>query len=175
MQLMSVRSLSTLFLILLGFTACLHAQSPSSSPQTTTEISYDEILKRLQSHNQKSTLEINEELIDAVHKQDIWFVLTEDLKKELISAGANKELIEAIDNALPKATRDEVLEIQRLWKIVVDNYYWVYPERTLKAINAGKEFLSKFSDEPHEKEYVDWLRKTLPKLEKRLHDSQRID
>jgi hypothetical protein len=162
MQLMSVRSLSTLFLILLGFTACLHAQSQSSSPQKTTEISYDEILKRLQLRDQKSTLEINNELIDAVHKQGIWFVLTKDLKKELVSAGASKGLIQAIDNALSKATRQKILEILRLWTIILENHSLHNDAGTARFIEAGKEFLNKFSDEPRVKEQVEWLRKELP-------------
>ena len=132
-----------------------------------------EILQSLQSSvgNNKAAESTSGYLIDEVRTRGVDFALYEALAKEIKKFGGSDDLLAVIDASIPSERKPRLREVARLDKIIRDNYY---RNSTLRmAIDAGKEFLEKYPDEPGYCEMIEWIRSQMPNWKRRIEHWER--
>ena len=119
----------------------------------------------------KSDKQVANEIAAEIRRRTVEFIITLEEEKALRKIGANDELIDAIRNGIPEEKREHVLKLEEMTRVYVrftDNYYKKTIPEIRIAIEAGKEFIRLYGDDPEVKEQVDYLRSTIPKLEKMI-------
>ena len=128
--------------------------------------SFDEILTKLTSasNDEKSLKVINEQLTKDVQKRKVDFILSSEKEKYLQEIGASELLIKSLNKNLSKEKEDLVNEQEILYKKFTDNYDAKNLEQLKIAVEAGKEFVRRYSDDESVREIIDYLVKTIPIL-----------
>jgi len=170
-----------LWFALVAFTG-LPGLGQSVQPKTEKEkpVELQEILSKLTftSRINHSFEKLNKQLAVAVQKRGVSFILSDEDKRAIKKAGGNDELIKAIDAApnlnpvfgaglSPEESR-LLNEQNRLYQIITTNYRSHDPEILQKVIDAAKEFLRRFGDDPRAKPQVDWMRPKIPIWENQM-------
>ena len=166
-------------ILLLVFYTFGQVQTTKSNKERPVEL--QEILSKLTftSRINHSFEELNKELVSAVQKRGVNFVIMDKDRQAIRKAGGNDELIKTVD-AAPKpkimlATSSLspgdvrlIDEENRLYNIILMNYKASDRVRLQKAIDAAKEFLRRFGDDPGAKTQVDWIKPKILIWEGRL-------
>ena len=149
------------------------AQEKDKSKLEERPIHYQDIQAMLvfRSRIKKSDKQVANEIAAEIRRRTVEFIITLEEEKALRKIGANDELIDAIRNGIPEEKREHVLKLEEMTRVYVrftDNYYKKTIPEIRIAIEAGKEFIRLYGDDPEVKEQVDYLRSTIPKLEKMI-------
>jgi hypothetical protein len=115
----------------------------------------------------KSTEEINQQLIEEIQKRKVNFILSSEDENSLKKAGASNSLIKAIRGNLPNEFKEKltlVAEQQVLYKKFTDNYNGTLEQKKI-ALVAAKEFVKRYSDDESVKEIIDYFVKIIPSFE----------
>ena len=163
-------NLSVYLLLCLG-TLVVSAQEKAKVDEKPMD--YQAIRMKLvfRSRIRESDAEISKKIAVEIRKRTVRFIIVPEEEKALRKIGANDELIDAIKNGLPEEDREHIRrldEMSRLYLKFTDNYYKKTIPEIRIAIEAGKEFIRLYGDDPEFKEQVDYLRSTIPKLEKMI-------
>ena len=160
----TIKAVATLiFLLIFGGIQQTHGQ------ENQNYFDFEEILTKLNSasNNEKSLGEINAQLIKDIQKRKVDFILTSEDKKSLKKAGGSKLLIKSLSENVFKKEQDLINQRQSLYKKFTDNYASKNPDQLKIAIEAGKEFVKRYTGEVDQL-IIDYLVKTIPILEKSL-------
>ncbi len=116
----------------------------------------------------ESNEEINGKLIAEINIRKVDFILTSEDEEVLKKAGGSDLLIKAIRGNLPKEVETKLIRIEEqkiLYTKFTDNYNGTVEKKKI-AIEAGKEFIKRYSDDRSVKEIIDYLVINVPQLEK---------
>ena len=163
---MQYRTLLRLFLLLNVFAALNFAQPKPEGPVTLAEVR--SMLTRAEDSD-KLVASTNRELIAAIEERGVDFVLTPEEEWALQLREASDELIEAIRSAVNPAERAFRLRVAKqegLYLAFAQNFS--RPDLTAKntALNAGREFIAEYSDDPNVAQIVTFIQRQLPSLER---------
>jgi len=151
-------------------------QNSQARTDKNVPLELQEILSKLTftSRINHSFEELNEQLVVAVRNRGVNFIVSDENRQAIRKAGGNDALIKAIDIAPKPKMKAEISpgispeesrrldEENRLYQIVLKNFRSRDPETLQKAIDAAKEFLRRFGDDPRAKPQVDWMRPKIP-------------
>ena len=112
----------------------------------------------------KSVGEINTWLIEQIQKRKVDFSLRPEEEKSLKRIGASDSLIKAIRENFSK----ELQEKTNLYKKFTDNYNGKTTEQKKIALDAAKEFIEKYADDEESKDIIEYLKKFIPYMEKKI-------
>jgi len=157
------------FLLLVGLS--IGAQTAAPTRQITSTLYYRDLEMMFTTQrkpDKRNTAKTNAALIDAVKARHLFIYLTGEERKALKGLGASKELFRSINEVIPEAEQSKVLDMNRLYMIVIDNYKSTDVKGLTLSINAAKEFLAKYGSEETVKPNVEWLRRNLPIWQLRL-------
>lgn len=108
--------------------------------------------------------EANRLLIKQIQERGVNFKLELEEEKSFRKIGASDLLIKAIRENFSKEFQYQI----DLYKKFTDNYAGKTIEQKKIAIDAGKEFIEKFGDEEDNKDIIEYLKKVIPELERRI-------
>jgi hypothetical protein len=118
----------------------------------------------------------NQELILAIKARGVNFALSEAEEWALGLEEASDELIQTIREALTSEERERLLKVREqegLYYTFVNNYAQADVNSKLAAIEAGKEFVRRFRNDPNVAEIVAYLQRAVPALERSVRFTQR--
>ncbi len=156
--------------LLLSLLAATHifAQKDDENPVTIQQIRWalnhtPEVPEQIQKTNQ--------ELIEAVRRRGVNFVLSAEEEWALSLRNASDELVETIRTATPAEERGRLLMIREqkgLYDTFVNNYSRNDVSSKRIAVDAGKEFVRRYSNDANVAEIVAFLKRAVPALERML-------
>lgn len=163
---MQYRTLLRLFLLLNVFAVLSFAQPKPEGPVTLAEVR--SMLTRAE-ESDKLIASTNRELIAAIEDRGVDFVLTPEEEWALQLREASDELIGAIRSAVNPVEREYRLMVAKqesLYLAFAQNFS--RPDLTAKstALNAGREFIAEYSDDPNVAQIITFMRRQLPSLER---------
>ena len=163
---MQYRTLLRLFLLLNVFVVLSFAQPKPEGPVTLAEVR--SMLTRAE-ESDKLIASTNRELIAAIEDRGVDFVLTPEEEWALQLREASDELIGAIRSAVNPVEREYRLMVAKqesLYLAFAQNFS--RPDLTAKstALNAGREFIAEYSDDPNVAQIITFMRRQLPSLER---------
>lgn len=149
------------FIFISGCQICFGQEKPNY-------VTFDEVLNKLtfSSKVDKLISEINQKLIEQILERKVDFILTEENEIKLKKAGANKLLFEAINkHILEDVKKKRLLEQERT--VAYEKFFIISEGESIKSkIEAAREFLEKYSDDPEVKEVIEYLKEYLARNEK---------
>ena len=162
-----------LFLLLSVFAGLIFAQAKPEGPVTQAELR--SILSRAEESGELIG-PTNRELIAAIEERGVDFVLTPEEEWALQLREASDELIEAIRAAVNPVEREYRLKVAKqesLYLAFAQNFS--RNELTAKntALNAGREFIAEYSDDPNVAQIITFMRRQLPSLERTVQALER--
>lgn len=172
---MLYRKLLHLFLLLAAVGVTAQAQPDPESPVTLSEIR--SILTRAE-RTAGLVERTNKELIAAIERRGVDFVLTPEEEWVLRLREASDELIAAIRNAIDPAEREFRLNVRRqqdLYNAFATNYNRSDLAGRQTALNAAREFVGTYADDPNVAEIVTFMKRNLPRLEQSVAILQQRD
>lgn len=126
---------------------------------------FSDILSKYTARRTSSPEPVNKVLIREIPKRKIMFVLNEMNEKTLRDAGANDSIIKLIrENVLPEA-----VEANALYEKYLNNYQSNDIESLEAALEAAKEFVSKFEKNEPFTEQVKYFKDAISTLEKAVN------
>lgn len=152
-----------------GFFVFLIGQQKVNAQQEK-HLSFNDVISKLTftSRINKTTQEINEQLISDIQKRGVNFILDSDDEESLKKAGANDSLIRTIKKNLPKEIKEKLVSVKEkesLYKKFTDNYAGTLEQKKI-ALEAAKEFVKRYSNDEDIKVLIDYFVKAIPQLEK---------
>ena len=162
-----------LFLLLIVTAAAAHAQLKANGPVTLAELR--SILSRAE-RSQELIAPTNRELIAAIEARGVDFVLTPEEEWALRLREASDELIETLRSAVDPAEREYRLRVQRqqnLYDTFARNFNSTDLSGKNAALNAARDFVAEYADDPNVTQIVTYMRRTLPSLERSVQIMQR--
>lgn len=165
----------SLFVVVIGFCSCAVLAQDKEKVSPETPLTYKAIRQKLifRSRVRETDAEISRKVLTEVARRKVDFVLTPEEADSLKAIGASKELIEAIKSSVPKERLVEIErlnEMTRLYNLYTDNFYKKTEKELKIAIEAGKEFIRRYKNDPEVKTQVDYLKSNIPILCKWLYD-----
>lgn len=159
-----------LFLLTLCFAAAVIAQQ---GPVTKSEIfsalenakSSDELLQQT-----------NEKLIEEIEERGLDFLLTPEEEWQLEMRDASEELIGVIRGAIDPAERAFRLKVrkqQRLYLSFATNFNSRDLEGRQAALDAAREFISLYENDPHVAEIVTFMQRNVPRMQRTVSMMER--
>lgn len=170
---MLYRALLRLFLLLSVFAGLTFAQAKSEGPVTLAELR--SILSRAEESDELIE-PTNRELIAAIEERGVDFVLTPEEEWALQLREASDELIEAIRDAVNPDEREYRLKVakqQNLYLAFAQNFSRGDLSAKSTALNAGREFIAEYSDDPNVAQIVTFMRRQMPSLERSVEALER--
>ncbi|MFZ1699483.1 MAG: hypothetical protein WBO10_10505 [Pyrinomonadaceae bacterium] len=113
--------------------------------------------------------EANETLIDEIHHRGVSFVLTPEEEWAFQLLEASTDLIEAIREAVPAEQREAMIKAtqqRRLYDAFATNYRLNDLNSRRTALDAGKEFVKLFRNDPSVKDAVSFINRYIPNLQR---------
>ena len=160
------RVTQSLFLLLVVAAAAASAQMLQKGPVTLAE------LRGILTRAERSEALIgptNRDLIAAIEEPGVDFVLTPEEEWALQLREASDELIAALRSAVDPAERETRLRANRqqsLYNAFVRNLNSSDLTSKTTALNAGRDFIGEFADDPNVAQIVAYIRRQLPMLER---------
>lgn len=145
----------------------------ANGPVTSDEVST--ILSR-SPQTPEAIEKTNRELIAAIESRSVDFALTKEQEWSLKLLEASDELIEAIRTALTPEEREwklKIAEQERLYYAFANNYKINQIESRREALEAGKEFIRRFSDDEWVGDIVIYMKRAIPQLERSIRFLER--
>ena len=170
---MLYRALLRFFLLLAVLAAAAYAQAKPEGPVTLAE------LRLILSRAEKSPELIaptNRELVAAVEERGVDFVLTPEEEWALQLREASDELIEALRSAVDPVEREYRLKVNRqqsLYLAFAQNFSSNDLTAKSTALNAGREFVTQYADDPNVAQIVTFMRRQMPFLERSVQALER--
>ena len=171
---MLYRTLLHFFLLLnVAAAAAAYAQPKPDGPVTLAELR--SILSRAE-ESKELIGPTNRELIAAVQERGVDFVLTPEEEWALRLREASDELIAALRGAIDPAEREFRLRVarqQNLYEAFARNFSSTDLTGKTVALNAGREFVAEYADDPNVAQIVAYMRRSIPSLERSVQILQR--
>jgi hypothetical protein len=157
-------------LLLIALAAVTIAQSPSGNGP----VSKSEVFAALEASTESEELlkKANNDLIAAIAKRGVDFVLTPEEEWQLSMRDASEELLDAIRNAIDPAEREQRIKIdqqQRLYTTFATNFNSNEYAGKSAALSAAREFVGLYADDANVKEIVTFMQRNLPRLEQSVN------
>lgn len=162
---MQYRSLLCLFLLPVVMAAAARAQSESKNPVTLSELRSGLTVAERSDALIESA---NRELIAAVKKRGVDFVLMPEDEWSLKLLEASDELIAAVHGAIDPEEREFRLTVarqQRLYNSFALNYNGTDLASRQTALSAAREFVGLYATDTNVAEIVRFMQRNLPRLE----------
>lgn len=115
----------------------------------------------------RSIDEINSWLIKQIQERKVDFELRTEEENSFKKIGASDLLLKTIRGNYSKTVQERI----SLYKKFTDNYNGT-PEQQKIAIEAAKEFVEKYSDDPESKQIIEYFKNNIPAMEKYLNDKK---
>ena len=170
---MLYRALLRLFLLLSVFAGLTFAQAKPEGPVTLAELR--SVLSRAEESDELIG-PTNRALIDAIEERGVDFVLTPEEEWALQLREASDELIEAIRAAVNPVEREYRLKVAKqegLYLAFAQNFSRSDLTSKSTALNAGREFIAEYSDDPNVAQIITFMRRQLPSLERTVEALER--
>ncbi len=170
---MLYRALLRFFLLLNVFAGLTFAQAKPEGPVTLAEVR--SMLTRAE-ESEALIAPTNRELIAAVEARGVDFVLTPEEEWALQLREASDELIEAIRTAINPVEREFRLKVAKqesLYLAFAQNFSRNELSAKSTALNAGREFIAEYADDPNVAQIVTFMRRQLPSLERTVQILER--
>ena len=158
-----------LFLVLLLAAAAICAQTADTGPVTKSEV-----LSALEAARESGDLlgKANTDLVAAIAKRGVDFVLTAEEEWQLSMRDASVELLNAIRDAVDPKEREARINAdrqQRLYNEFAANYNSNDLTSRRAALNAAREFVSLYTNDGNVAEIVTFMQRNLPRLEQSVN------
>lgn len=158
-----------LFLVLLLTAGAVSAQIVDSGPVTRSEV-----LSALEAARESADLlrKANLDLVGAIAKRGVDFVLTPEEEWQLGMRDASDELLKAIRDAVDPKEREARINAdrqQRLYNEFAANYNSNDLTSRRAALNAAREFVSLYAGDVNVGEIVTFMQRNLPRLEQSVN------
>lgn len=158
-----------LFLVLLLAAAAICGQTADTGPVTKSEV-----LSALEAARESGDLlgKANTDLVAAIAKRGVDFVLTPEEEWQLSMRDASVELLNAIRDAVDPKEREARINAdrqQRLYNEFAANYNSNDLTSRRAALNAAREFVSLYTNDGNVAEIVTFMQRNLPRLEQSVN------
>lgn len=158
-----------LFLVLLLAAGAVCAQTADAGPVTKSEV-----LSALEAARESADLlkKVNTDLVEAIAKRGVDFVLTPEEEWQLGMRDASDELLKAIRDAVDPKEREARINAdrqQRLYNEFAANYNSNDLTSRRAALNAAREFVSLYTGDGNVAEIVTFMQRNLPRLEQSVN------
>ena len=155
-----------IILIFIALVVFLNAQQLQAQ-ENNVNLNY--IFSKLTSQTDKSTEEINTELIKEISKRKVDFILSLEDEESLKNSGANNLLIGTIDENASEETKQEFIQKFNSFMGVCDKNCAAYRNQHFEQLNQlGKQFIRVFSNVPEYELQVAYLKNSYSKNGKRI-------
>ena len=159
-----------------GFLFCLLAAGVSAQEKAKVDekpLGYQDIRTKLMFRSQvrESDTEMSQKIVSEIKKRSVDFIIKPEEVEALKKIGANNKLIKAIKHGVPEGKRKrlrQIDEINRLYVRFTENYTKKTVPEIRIAIEAGKEFLRLYGNDPEAKDQADFVRAVVPRLERKI-------
>ena len=162
---MRYQSLLCLFLLPFVIAVTANAQSEPTNPVTLYELRNGLTVAE---RSEELIASVNRDLIAAVKRRGVDFVLTPEEEWSLKLLEASDELVAAVHGAIDPAEREFRLNVRRqqaLYTAFATNYKGLDLASRQAALTAAREFVGLYAKDPNVAEIVTFMQRNLPRLE----------
>lgn len=150
---------------------CAVAQPPAPDEPKPVRIQEVRRALRFTLQTPEEIEKTNQELIAAIEARGVNFALSEAEAWALGLEEASDELLKTIREALTPEERERLLKVREqegLYYTFLNNHSQADVNSKQVAVNAGREFLRKYSGDPNVTEMVTYIQRALPALERSI-------
>lgn len=160
-----------LFLLVVLLTAAAALGQPSAPKGPVTKIEVFVALETAKEQSGDLVAKTNSELTAAIADRGVDFVLTPEEEWQLQMRDGSEDLLRAIRNAVDPKEREARINAdrqQRLYNEFAAGYNANDLSSRRAALNAAREFVSLYPNDPNVAEIVTFMQRNLPRLEQQV-------